>query len=42
MISQDALGGRISLDQFIEVRDGVGKLIHKMAFRDAVSVSDGA
>ena len=39
MISQDALGGRISLDQFIEVRDEAGKLIHQTAFRDAVSIS---
>ena len=39
MISQDALGGKISLDQFIEVRDEDGKLVHKMGFRDAVSVS---
>ena len=38
MISQDALGGKISLDQFIEVRDHDGKLVHKMGFRDAVSV----
>ena len=39
MISQDALGVKISLDQFIEVRDEAGKLIHQTAFRDAVSVS---
>jgi len=39
MISQDALSGKIFLDQFIEVRDEDGKLIHKMGFRDAVSVS---
>lgn len=39
MISQDALVGKISLDQFIKVRDVDGKLIHKMGFRDAVSVS---
>ena len=39
MISHDALGGKISLDQFIEVRDEDGKLVHKMGFRDAVSVS---
>jgi len=39
MISQDALGGRITLNQFIEVRDEAGKLIHQTAFRDAVSVS---
>lgn len=38
MISQDALGGKISLDQFIEVRDEGGKLVHKMGFRDAVSI----
>jgi hypothetical protein len=39
MISQDALGGKIMLEQFIEVRDEGGKLIHRMGFRDAVSVS---
>ena len=39
MISQDALGGKITLNQFIEVRDEAGKLIHQTAFRDAVSVS---
>ena len=38
MISQDALGGRITLNQFIEVRDQAGKLIHQTAFRDAVSI----
>ena len=39
MISQDALGGKITLNQYIEVRDEAGKLIHQTAFRDAVSVS---
>jgi hypothetical protein len=39
MISQDALGGRITLNQFIEVRDEAGKLIQQTAFRDAVSIS---
>jgi hypothetical protein len=39
MISQDALGGRIVLHQFIEVRDAGGKLVHKLSFRDAVTVS---
>jgi hypothetical protein len=39
MIGQDALSGRIMLDQFIEVRDDTGKLIHKIEFRDAVTVS---
>lgn len=39
MISQDALGGRINLNQFIEVRDEAGKLVHQLSFRDAVTVS---
>ncbi|MFL6829213.1 MAG: DUF6894 family protein [Sphingomicrobium sp.] len=39
MISQDALGGRIKLDHHaIEVRDVDGKLIHQLAFRDAVTI----
>ena len=38
MISQDALGGRIRLDEFVEVRDDSGKLVHRLAFRDAVTV----
>jgi hypothetical protein len=38
MISQDALGGRINLDQYIEVRDEAGRLVHQLAFRDAVTV----
>jgi hypothetical protein len=38
MISQDVLGGRINLDQSIEVRDNGGKLIHQLAFRDAVTI----
>ncbi|MFL6788299.1 MAG: DUF6894 family protein [Sphingomicrobium sp.] len=39
MISQDALGGRIMLNQYIDVRNEAGKLIHQLAFRDAVKVS---
>lgn len=39
MISQDALSGRILLNQYIEVRDQSGKLIHQLAFRDAVSIN---
>ena len=39
IISQDALGGRIMLHQFIEVRNEAGKLIHTLAFRDAVTIS---
>jgi hypothetical protein len=38
MISQDALTGRIVFHQFIEVRDEAGKLIHRLDFRDAVTV----
>ena len=37
MISQDALGGRINLNQYIEVRDEAGKLVHQLCFRDAVT-----
>jgi hypothetical protein len=39
MISQDALCGKISLNQYIEVRDEDGRLVHKLEFRDAVTVS---
>ena len=40
MISQDALGGRINLNQFIEVRDQSGKLVHQLPFREAVTITD--
>ena len=39
MISQDALAGRIHLDQRIEVRNEDGRLVHQLEFRDAVSIS---
>jgi hypothetical protein len=39
MISQDALGGRIMLNQYIEVRDQDGKLVHKVEFTDAVTIT---
>jgi len=39
MISQDAYGGRIELDQFIEVRDEAGTLVHRLSFRNAVNIS---
>ena len=39
MISQDAIGGRIMLDQHIEVRNADGKLVHQLSFRDAVTIS---
>ena len=41
MISQDALGGRINLGQYIEVRGADGKLVCQLAFRDAVTITDG-
>ena len=40
MISQDALGGRIMLNQYIEVRDESGKLVHQLSFRDAVKITN--
>lgn len=39
MISQDALAGRINLNQYIEVRNEEGKLVHQLSFRDAVTIS---
>lgn len=39
MMAQDALAGRIMLNQYIEVRDEAGKLVHQLAFRDAVTIS---
>ena len=40
MIAQDALGGRINLQQFIEVRDVSGKLVCQLPFREAVTITD--
>lgn len=40
MIAQDALSGRIALNQYIEVRDEAGKLVHQLSFRDAVTIAD--
>ena len=39
MISQDALAGRINLNQYIDVRDENGRLVHQLPFRDAVTIS---
>ena len=41
MIAQDALSGRIMLNQYIEVRDESAKLVHQLKFRDAVAITDG-
>ena len=38
MIAADVLGGRINLDQRIEVKDSAGKVVHQVAFQDAVEV----
>jgi hypothetical protein len=38
IVSQDALGGRIKLEQRIEVRNDAGKLVLQLSFRDAVTV----
>ena len=42
MIAQDVLGGRIMLNQFIEVRDENKKLVHQLSFRDAIRISGRA
>ena len=38
MISQDALAGKIRLDQSIDVLDMSGKVVHHLPFRDAISI----
>lgn len=38
MISQDVLKGRIDLQQWIEVIDEAGQIIHRLDFRDAVII----
>ena len=42
MIAQDALGGRIRLNQYIDVRDEHEKLVHQLSFRDAVTITGRA
>jgi len=39
MISQDALTGRIHLQQAIEVLDKSGAVVHRLQFRDAVTIN---
>lgn len=39
LVSQEALQGKIELNQSIEVRDAEGAVVHTLQFRDAVSVS---
>lgn len=38
IISQDALNGAIHLGQFIEVRDESNEAVHRLLFRDAVTI----
>lgn len=38
IISQDVLGGRIHLEQSIEVIDEAGRIVHRLDFRDAVII----
>lgn len=41
LISQDALSGRINLQQAIEVLDERGAVVHRLAFADAVTIHGG-
>lgn len=41
MISQDALAGRIDLQQAIEVLDESGAVVHRLQFVDAVTINSG-
>ena len=38
IIGHDATQGSLKLDQFIEVLDEPGALVHRLAFRDAVTI----
>ncbi len=40
IIGDDAAGGSIKLGQHIDVLDEAGMLVHRLAFRDAVSIGD--
>ena len=39
IISHDALTGKIRLNQRIEVRDEAGDVVHRLQFKEAVTVS---
>ena len=41
IIGDDALRGRIDLDQRIDVEDTDGKLVHRLEFEDAVEIVRG-
>jgi hypothetical protein len=38
IVSADARSGHIDLDQRIDVEDGLGKLVHRLLFEDAVQI----
>jgi hypothetical protein len=38
MVSDEALTGRIRLDQQIEVHDAEGRIVHRLGFADAVEI----
>lgn len=42
IIAADARTGHIFLDQTIEVHDAAGKIVHRVAFEDAVRVTHEA
>ena len=39
IISHDALTGSIRLDQSIEVRDETDEVVHRLSFRDAITIN---
>jgi hypothetical protein len=38
MISSDALDGQIRLDQRLDIEDAEGRIVHSLAFKDAVEI----
>lgn len=42
IIGDDALSGRIDLDQHIDVEDAERKLVHRLCFSDAVEIVGAA
>jgi hypothetical protein len=38
IVAADARSGHIDLDQRIDVEDGLGKLVHRLLFEDAIKI----
>jgi hypothetical protein len=38
IVAADARSGHIDLDQRIDVEDGLGKLVHRLLFEDAIHI----